>query len=187
MMMSCLHFLVAAFKRGRSARPRKAIAFFLTLVLTSCLLFGYGSPARSQSPFEAPNNSAPVVLDGRVLFRVFSTETLSAQERAQRIEERLQATLLTAEDSMLVSLDTAADGEQANISANGQHLVTVTQVDTIPEHNPEFQAYLWIDIIDASLGRALLERSTGYRAAAFRFSAIALGAAVANYLLITVL
>jgi len=73
-------------------------------------------------------NSAPVYLDGRVVFRVANTENFSAELRAEEIEQRL--TQLAEEyepDNLNVAWDSV--GTQPVITVNGEQLFTVTAED----------------------------------------------------------
>ena len=73
-------------------------------------------------------NSAPVYLDGRVIFRVANTENFSAELRAQEIEQRLnQLAKEYKPDELEVSWETV--GNQPVITVNGEQLFTVTAED----------------------------------------------------------
>ncbi|MEL7086470.1 MAG: mechanosensitive ion channel domain-containing protein [Cyanobacteria bacterium J06597_1] len=122
-------------------------------------------------------------MDGRILLHVHPTETLSAEERAQRINRNLLG-VLENHDRMLVQLENTSDGEQTNISANGTHLLTVTQNDTLPQLTPEFQANVWEQQLQVALTRALEERTPSYRKRALTNSAIWVGGAIAAHALL---
>ena len=140
-------------------------------------------PARPQSPLEALDNSAPVVVDGRMLFRVYSTDTLSAEERAARINRNI-SDAISSHGQMVVQLERAPDGQQTNITADGNHILTVTEVDTLPQLTPEFQARVWQGRLQSALERALEERNPTYRRRALGLSAILLVGAIGAHLLI---
>lgn len=73
-------------------------------------------------------NSAPVYLDGRVVFRVANTENFSAELRAEEIEQRLTQLAKEYEPGELdVAWDTV--GTQPVITVNGEQLFTVTAED----------------------------------------------------------
>jgi small conductance mechanosensitive channel len=72
--------------------------------------------------------SAPVYLDGRVLFRVAPTESLAAEFRAQDIEQRLNRVDREVEvDNLEVGWEIV--GNQPVITVNGENLFTVTARD----------------------------------------------------------
>jgi small-conductance mechanosensitive channel len=65
---------------------------FLSLTLIACLVVGGRLQAQQGRPAgEAETSTAPVTLDGVVLFNVRGVSSLPAEERARRIEERLRA------------------------------------------------------------------------------------------------
>lgn len=80
------------------------------------------------SPVGKYINSAPVYLDGRDLFRVAPTESLSAEFRAEDIEQRLQRAAADVDpDNLQVSWKSV--GNQPVITVNDENLFTVTIQD----------------------------------------------------------
>ena len=78
-------------------------------------------------------NSAPVRLDGRTIFRVASTESLSAEVRAVEIQQRLHQFADEEFDQDTLDVDWVLDGEDGPpvIYINGEYfLFTVTSLDT---------------------------------------------------------
>ncbi|WP_017327228.1 mechanosensitive ion channel domain-containing protein [Synechococcus sp. PCC 7336] len=149
------------------------------VIAVAILLFGWAIaplPVLAQSPLDALSRTAPVVLDGRELFRIHATDTLTASNRAGYINANLREALRSRNPRDL-ALTTDTEGLQANISAGGNHLLTVTERDTLPGLTPELQARLWERRLQFSLERALQERTPGYRRQAlWRSGGILLGA-----------
>lgn len=109
-------------------------------------------------------NSAPVHLDGRVLFRVAPTENFTADIRADEIEQRLNR--LASEDIAPeeLSVDWNLAGNQPVIEVNGDLLFTVTSQDAQLSglSDPTVRAEQLSQVIEDALERYQEERDPQY-------------------------
>lgn len=124
---------------------------------------------------QAPNQRVPVVLDGRVLYKVGPSKNFTAQERADAIsallQEKLDKNLLKGQP---VNVALQQQGEQTILKVNGRYLVSITEADLMPGMMPEEQAEIWQEKVKIALEKSLRERSLDYRMWAIKMIAIAL-------------
>lgn len=101
---------------------------------------------------------ATVVVDGRPLFEVVAFPPLTAQERADRVNDQL-AELIESPSTIRVLTESRNDAPTLVI--NGAYLLTVTQQDADLGHNdtPQAQAKEWAAILQQSLTQAQQERT----------------------------
>ncbi|KOP26568.1 mechanosensitive ion channel protein MscS [Hapalosiphon sp. MRB220] len=141
-------------KNSKFPHTRYSLLIQTTLIVLVLLISLLLAPVQAQSV-----NHAPVVVDGRLVFRVSSNEQSKAQERANFISSQLQA---------VVKSDEAPDIkiEQRNnspiIVVNGRYLLTVTQNDTDSAATPEEQARSWVQQIENAIQKARSERGAEF-------------------------
>ncbi len=102
---------------------------------------------------------APVVLDGRPLFEVASTNQTNADERAETISEQLEDLLEENDGDMTVS--TEIRNKAPVILVDGRYLMTVTQndADLNDVDSPSALADEWAIQLDEEIDTAQAERS----------------------------
>jgi potassium efflux system protein len=123
---------------------------------------------------------APVVLDGRVLFRVAASGNYSASDRAQLIGSMLRRQIAGAQPA---PLEVATRDRMATIRLGKQHLLSIMDGDLLPGTTAEEQAERWRQSIGAALQQARAERTPAYmRRAILRCLAILLAAAALHWL-----
>jgi len=103
-------------------------------------------------------NSAPVVLDGRPLFNIASTNQINADERAEAISQELEEQIVANED-LLVTAEMRNSAPV--ILVNDRYLMTVTQEDAQINNadSPRSQAQEWVGELNQELARAQRERT----------------------------
>lgn len=153
-----------------------AIALALLLVVIQSLSLPQGAIAQIEEPLE----TSPVVLDGQQLFSLTTNDTVSAQERADDINIRLETWIDAgiAPDLFIdpaqpntikidqASLDALAIGEGDEEEASPRvELLTVTKTDVRAagqNMTPQAQAQEWREILEEAMSRALDERSPDF-------------------------
>ncbi|ERN40349.1 small-conductance mechanosensitive channel [Rubidibacter lacunae KORDI 51-2] len=140
--------------------------------------------APTQAQNFANNERAPVVLDGRVLFRVGDAGRFSAEERAYLIGRALRQELRDDLDNLEVDLDVRTNDQLVVIRSvdSGLNLVTVADEDVLPGNSPLHQANTWKNTIEQAIAKARMERSPSYRLRALLMSVGAVGLALLLHL-----
>jgi small-conductance mechanosensitive channel len=136
----------------------------LTLLLTLA-----SSPSLAQNPL-APNAAeAPVVVDGRVLFRVKNFGKFTAAERAQIINTNLDEEVRSSEP---VDIEVTQEDQLTSIRSrtSDRNLLTVTEEDVISGSSSFSQAGIWERLIENALRQGKLERNPAYYQQALLFS-----------------
>lgn len=123
-------------------------------VTMALLLIFWLVPARAQS-----TELAPVVLDGRQIFEVSSSEPFTAEGRADWINSQLQ-TIVELQEPPKIKIKQR--NQSPIIRINGRYLLTVTQNDVVLENTPEEQAEIWVQIIHKAVEKAQKERSSQF-------------------------
>jgi small-conductance mechanosensitive channel len=141
----------------------------LALLLAATLaLTGGGGPgvaARAATPgpllgsSEASRAPAPIVLDGRTLFRIWPSSNLSAEQRSEAINRQLAETAAGAGE---VTLEQRRSNNMPVLVLNGRTLLTVTERDVPEGLQAEEQAAIWRRQLEQALARARTERSPGH-------------------------
>jgi small-conductance mechanosensitive channel len=111
------------------------------------------------APPEAEIESAPVVLDGRVLFRVAGVSSLSAEQRAVAIRSRIEA---IARDRTFPppALRTVEAGTHVAITAGDRRVMGIVEVDARLEGtNPRVLAHVYRDQIQEAIEAYRRDRS----------------------------
>ncbi|MEO0688449.1 MAG: mechanosensitive ion channel protein MscS, partial [Cyanobacteria bacterium J06649_11] len=144
------------------SKPKKLLAKYLkpvkAVIIILMLAFSlYFTPALAQS-----NKSASVAIDGTPIFRVGTTEKISAKERAGKINQILQK-VVESEKSPEDNIEIREQGQYAKIYFNGidgSNSFTVTDKDLLPEYtSTKEQAEEWKQLIKEKIQKARQERS----------------------------
>ena len=103
-------------------------------------------------------DTAPIVLDGRPLFEIASTNQIEAGERAEAISAALEEQV-TSNDELTVTLEIR--NKASVIVVNDRYLMTVTQEDARLNSapSPRSQAQQWTEVLNRELATAQEERS----------------------------
>jgi potassium efflux system protein len=137
------------------------------LLLSSTLLL---QPASAQG-LGGENAEAPIVLDGRVVFKISSLDRFPATTRARQandvLKQELKALLRnqsSAQQPESNPIETNVDLQDSlyTIQVNGVHLLTVTERDSGEDQSPLIQALIWKQKLDIAFGQAIWQRSPEY-------------------------
>ncbi|MGB7428123.1 MAG: mechanosensitive ion channel domain-containing protein [Microcoleaceae cyanobacterium] len=141
------------------------------------------SPVITQANLEGElkKNTAPILLDGRTLFKVNSSIELTAEERANIINERLQQTVTSLDE---IKIEIRQMGQLPVITINDEQLVTVIDRDAPDGQSTIEQAVIWRNAIQAAITQAQEERSFSFLKVAFIKSCIVIVLAVLCHLLL---
>jgi small-conductance mechanosensitive channel len=123
------------------------------------LLLAAGLPMAAH----AQDDTAPVRVDGRTIFRVGPTADADAPTRANRVESRLEALLDNPRTIAPAEIEPSRPGERT-ISVSGVPIVTVTEIDA--ENNlmtVDALAAQWAAVIDNALREGRERRGGGAR------------------------
>ena len=144
---------------NRGGRPSQISRFLRRFgAIVALLLALWLAPATAQS-----SQDASVVLDGRPIFQVSSSDKFSAQARADLINSQLQAVLQAAVKSQQPpDIRIEELNQSPTIWLNDRYLLTVTQRDAAFGNTPDEQAKLWAEGIKQAVQRAMKERSTQF-------------------------
>ncbi|MGD1860354.1 MAG: mechanosensitive ion channel family protein [Leptolyngbyaceae cyanobacterium] len=147
-------------RRRRELRPRSHRQPGFSRSLTVCLLaiscwFLFTIASLAQL---ATLDDAPVVLDGRPLLEVASTNQVNADERAEAISQELE-NLANGNQELYVT--TEIRNKAPVLLVNGRYLMTVTQEDARLNraNSPRSLADDWANQLNEDLATALRERS----------------------------
>ncbi len=137
---------------------RRLLCPLLSLVLSLLLLAGLGLPALAELGAEAgpTASSAPILLDGRQLFELWPSRTLSAEQRSDTVNERLEEAIASGGP---VKLEVRQTNNLPVLSLNGRTLVTVTERDVAEGLEAQDQAELWQRKLERAIATARRERS----------------------------
>lgn len=100
-----------------------------------------------------------VVIDGTELFRVGSSGGYAAERRAADINLKLRQAIDAAQDPQV---QVSGSPELPIILLNGDHLLTVTNQDTLVGRTNLEQATLWANSLETALEQAQYERTIRY-------------------------
>ncbi|MCP9887618.1 mechanosensitive ion channel [Cyanobium sp. ATX 6A2] len=104
---------------------------------------------------EPPRSPAPIVLDGRTLFRIWPSSTLSAEQRSDTINQQLAVAAAGEGD---LELELRRSNNLPVLVLNGRTLLTVTERDVPEGMETMEQAEAWRQQLEQGLRRARLER-----------------------------
>ena len=125
------------------------------LILIGMVWLAVVLPGAAQFP---SLDTAPIVLDGRPLFEIASTNQIEADERAEAISEALEAQV-TSSNELMVTLEIR--NKAPVILVNDRYLMTVTQEDARLNgvNSTRLQAQEWTEELNRELATAQEERS----------------------------
>lgn len=177
----------------RSRRVGRCRAVVLLGVLT-LLLTLVSPPSAAQSLRANAAAEAPVVVDGRVLFKVRNSGNFTAAERAAIINTNLEQEVQSpkavkievVQENQLTIIRSRRD-VNATPASEERDLVTITEGDVIPGTSPIRQANIWRGLIEEALRQGQLERTPAYYRQAWLFSIGVLLGAIALHFCLRVL
>lgn len=160
----------------------KVLVLFCSVVL---LLIGLATPAHSEITIGRRSDRAPIVLDGKVLFRVNNLTEFTAKERAKQANDSLAQALREITTASPASTENAAARSSPPLKVNtspgasptlrlaDRHLLTVTKRDVLLGKQASEQAEEWQGIINQAMETALIERTPSYQQRAIFKSGVA--------------
>ncbi len=178
-------------QRSRRVGRRRAVVLLgvLTLLLTLVSV-----PSSAQSPLANGSAEAPVVVDGRVLFKVRNSGNFTAAERAGIINSNLEQEVQSPKG---VKIEVVKENQltiirsrrevNATPPSEERDLVTLTEGDVIPGTSPIRQANIWRGLIEEALRQGQLERTPVYYRQAWLYSIGVLLGAIALHFCLRVL
>ena len=150
---------------------QRAFSLVLGICLIAISVFLFPFPAAAQT-----NQSAPILVDGRVVFEITASGQFSAKERAEDANQTLNRMIRTSftpgEDNQTIELTIDTNQTIPVLKINGNHLLSVTQADAPQGRSLENQAQNWQRKLRAAINTAREERTTGYLVSATLFSIV---------------
>lgn len=142
-------------------RPLWRFGFLLSLLVIVAaslpLLAGLAAPALAEAGAEiSSTTSAAIELDGRRLFELWPSRTLSAEQRSATVNQRLEEAVASGQP---VQLEVRQANNLPVLSLNGRTLVTVTERDVAEGLEARDQAELWQRQLEQAIATARRERS----------------------------
>ncbi|MEA5537878.1 mechanosensitive ion channel domain-containing protein [Limnoraphis robusta Tam1] len=134
------------------------------ILALSSFLFFHPVSAQEKTIEGFKQNTAPVTLDGRRLFKVSYSEDFTAQERAEIINSKLQSATSPQEP---INIEIRPSNESPTIWLNNRYLLTVTGRDSQAGNTQQEQAEIWRIELQNSLAQAQKERSMKFLQVAF--------------------
>lgn len=157
--------------------PSKASHWlWIGVLILASLFWSSLSPVATAIEPSGLASQADVVIDGRPIFRLSQSEDYTAQERVEQANRQLP---LLANLDQEPQVEVIESNQLPTIVANGQYLLTVTDLDAPPGKTPQEQAQEWVDHLEIALQRAQLEREPAYLRRAVGLSSLALLIAIA--------
>ena len=153
--------------------PQRVFSLVLGICLFTISFFLFPFPAAAQT-----NHSAPILVDGRVVFEVTASGQFSAKERAEDANQTLNRIIresfspLDTEEDQTIEITIDARQTLPVLRINNNHLLSVTPEDTPQGRNLESQAENWQRELRTALNTAREERTTGYLVSAVLFSVV---------------
>lgn len=139
----------------RLGRHQRRLRQLGGLLIAVALLLELAWPSYAQFP---SLEEAPIVIDGRPLFEITSTDQVSAEERSEKINRELKDRV-TADADIDITWEIRKDSPV--ILVNDRYLMTVTQSDTAlgGAEDVRAQAAAWAGQLDEALNTAQDERT----------------------------
>lgn len=182
--MPLLSYAMFDFKLTRKSKISRWLLLVLAGLFSLLLTL---TPSWARSPIVGEfDRKAPVVLDGRVLFHVNDLNSLSAEERAEIINQKLEQVLI---DHLERGQEPAFYGiseknKETILRINDREDLTVTEKDLREESTTVAQARNWGQKIADALKVAKSERSWSYRRQALLFSLLVLAGTLAVHVIL---
>jgi small-conductance mechanosensitive channel len=155
----------------RKIRHLFFIALGLSLALFLSLFPGFPALGQQGTIPSFKSNTAPVILDGRRIFKVSSSQEFPALERAEMIENKLQQAVRSPDPITVTVRD---NNTLPTIWLNDGYLLTVTERDSETGNDVWEQADRWKREIQYAVNRAQQERSLQFLQVAILRSALIL-------------
>lgn len=148
-------------------RPFRPVQGFLILLFSLTLvLTGFSLPSRAEITIGRSFDTAPIVLDGKVLFQVSKLREFSAKDRAKQANDSLAQAIrdfAAAQDSPDVPTVKVTPGALPTLRLADRHLLTVTDRDVKLGQDAMEQAVEWQRTINRAIATGLKERTPSYR------------------------
>lgn len=148
-------------------RPFQPIQGFLILLFSlTFVLTGFSLPSRAEITIGRSFDTAPIVLDGKVLFQVSKLREFSAKDRAKQANDSLAQAIrdfAAAQDSPGVPMVKVTPGALPTLRLADRHLLTVTDRDVKLGQDAMEQAVEWQRTINRAIATGLKERTPSYR------------------------
>lgn len=147
------------------------LLFSLTLLLT-----GLALPSHAEITIGRSFDTAPIVLDGKVLFQISKLTEFSAKDRAKQANDSLAQAIrdfAVAQDSPAVPTVKVTPGALPTLRLADRHLLTVTDRDVMLGQDAMEQAVEWQSKINRAIATGLKERTPSYRRQAIFKSGLA--------------
>jgi small-conductance mechanosensitive channel/competence protein ComGC len=132
------------------------IIIFLVIISLTLLI---NITVFAQSNLSTSKLTGTIVIDGRELFKVAPSQTISAQIRAEGINYQLQEIIKSEQNPRL---EIKENNNSPIIYINNRYLLTVTQEDTLPGITPQQQANIWGQRLTDTIQKAQQERLQSY-------------------------
>ncbi|MGC9527456.1 MAG: mechanosensitive ion channel family protein [Limnospira sp.] len=162
----------------RKIRHLLFIGLGLILALFLSLFPGFTALSQEGAGLSFKSNTAPVILDGRRIFKVSSSQEFPAQERATMIEAKLQQAARSRDPIAVTVRD---NNILPTLWLNDGYLLTVTERDSEAGNDVWEQADRWKNTIQFALDRARQERSAQFLRVALLRSTMILIFALATH------
>ncbi|MGF1490733.1 MAG: hypothetical protein ACFBSE_26880 [Prochloraceae cyanobacterium] len=157
-------------------KKKKLAAILLIAFCLSLLSYLISAPtiAEKSKPETKAIELAPVVLDGKPIFKVTSFANLTATQRADNISALLKEKLRDLQPGEQLSVRVVKQENETVIRIEDRHLVTVSDRDYIRGMSGAERAEIWREKIQSAINKGIKERSLYYRSKALKMLAIAL-------------
>lgn len=159
-------------------RPFRPVQGFLILLFSLTLfLTGFSLPSQAEITIGRSFDTAPIVLDGKVLFQVSKLREFSAKDRAKQANDSLAQAIrdfAAAQDSPGVPTVKVTPGALPTLRLADRHLLTVTDRDVKLGQDAMEQAVEWQRTINRAIATGLKERTPSYRRQAILKSGLGL-------------
>ncbi|WP_228055809.1 mechanosensitive ion channel domain-containing protein [Lusitaniella coriacea] len=149
-------------------RFQRRVKTILSAIALCCIVL-WGVPAFALSMNNPRLQTAPIVVDGRGVFRVGSLEEFPARDRAEIINEILDEQVKNGKP---LSVEVAEKEGQTTLQVGNTHLLTVTLQDVKKrpgvwsqaqqKNRLNAQAKNWQNILNSALQQAYQERTPSY-------------------------
>ncbi|MBS0018340.1 MAG: mechanosensitive ion channel [Arthrospira sp. SH-MAG29] len=159
------------------------LAFFIGLTIAVFLTIFPAHPAHSQDSFgiNLESKTAPIILDGRLIFTVSNAEGYPADFRANLIQSKI---LEAARSPIPIEVTLRINDILPTLWLNDGYLLTVTERDTDAGNDVQEQAQIWQRQIQLAINRGQRERTREFmRSALFRSLTILLLALFLHWIL----
>ncbi len=156
---------------------------FILLCLLTLLIIVFPTSSLAQIPWNPNLGKAPVMLDGKELFKVQEYASLSAFERAELVNEALDK-LVNSPEPVQIEVVEEEGSVVIRVKEQDEHILTVTQGDLTSSLTPKLQAYSWQRRIETALKRGKEERTLSYYRRGFLLSlGILIGTITVHFLI----